>query len=66
MSASNQHLPVFGGPEKRAYVRTMDVVEAIVSVPTDSLDAPLTPIPLKVSVIQMTAAQIEATGFKLK
>ena len=23
MSASNQHLPVFGGPEKRAYVRTM-------------------------------------------
>jgi peptidyl-prolyl cis-trans isomerase B (cyclophilin B) len=47
-------------------IQGMDVVEAIVSVPTDSTDAPLTPIPLKVSVIQMSAAQIEATGFKLK
>ena len=46
-------------------IKGMDVVEAIVSVPTDSTDTPLTPIPLTVSVIQMTAAQIEATGFKL-
>lgn len=45
-------------------IKGMDVVEAIVSVPTDSTDAPLTPIPLTVSVVQMTAAQIEATGFK--
>ncbi len=47
-------------------IRGMDVVEAIVSVPTDSTDAPLIPIPLTVSVVQMSAAQIEATGFKIK
>jgi peptidyl-prolyl cis-trans isomerase B (cyclophilin B) len=47
-------------------IKGMDVVEAIVSVPTDSTDTPLTPIPLTVSVVQMTAAQIEATGFKMK
>ena len=32
-------------------IKGMDVVEAIVSVPTDSSDAPLTPIPLHVDVI---------------
>ena len=47
-------------------IKGMDVAEAIVSVKTDSLDAPLVPIPLTVSVVQMTAEQIEATGFKLK
>lgn len=44
----------------------MDVVERIVSVPTDSSDAPLTPIPLKVDVIQVTAAQLEAYGYHVK
>ena len=47
-------------------IKGMDVVEAIVSVPTDSTDTPLVPIPLKIDVIQMNAQQIEATGFKLK
>jgi len=40
----------------------MDVVEAIVATPRDSLDEPLTPIPLKVDVIEMTAAQLSAYG----
>ena len=47
-------------------IKGMDVVEAIVSVKTDSLDAPLVPIPITVDVIGMSAQQIEATGFKLK
>jgi peptidyl-prolyl cis-trans isomerase B (cyclophilin B) len=40
----------------------MDVVEAIVSVPTDSTDTPRQPIRLHVDVIQMTAAQLERYG----
>lgn len=47
-------------------IKGMDVVEAIVSVPTDSTDAPLVPIPLKVDVVEMTAAQLEGYGFKVK
>ena len=47
-------------------IKGMDVAEAIVSVPTDSTDAPLVPIPLHVNVIQMTSTQIEATGFTIK
>jgi peptidyl-prolyl cis-trans isomerase B (cyclophilin B) len=47
-------------------IKGMDVVEAIVSVKTDSLDAPLVPIPITVDVIEMSAQQIEATGFMLK
>jgi len=42
----------------------MDVVETIVSVLTDSNDAPLVPIPLTVTVIEMTAAQLEELGFQ--
>ena len=45
-------------------IKGMDVVETIVSVPTDSTDAPLVPIPLTVSVIEMTAAQLEELGFQ--
>jgi peptidyl-prolyl cis-trans isomerase B (cyclophilin B) len=41
----------------------MDVVEAIVSVPTDSTDTPLTPIPLTVDVLQMTREQLLDCGF---
>jgi peptidyl-prolyl cis-trans isomerase B (cyclophilin B) len=44
----------------------MEVVEAIVSVPTDSLDAPLEPIPLHVDVVQMTAAELSGYGVKVK
>jgi len=43
-------------------IKGMDVVEAIVATPTDSLDAPLDPIPLKVDVIQMTKAQLAEYG----
>lgn len=44
-------------------VKGMDVVEAIVSTPTDSLDAPLVPIPLKVDVIQLSGDSLKALGF---
>jgi len=44
-------------------IKGMDVVEAIVSVPTDSTDAPLVPIPLKIDVIEMTSAQLATYGF---
>ncbi len=40
----------------------MDVVEKIVSVPRDSTDTPLQPIPLRVDVIQMTPAQLQKNG----
>jgi cyclophilin family peptidyl-prolyl cis-trans isomerase len=42
----------------------MDVVEAIVSVPTDSADAPLKPIPLHVDVVRMSAAELAKYQFK--
>ena len=47
-------------------IKGMDVVEAIVSVPTDSADAPLVPIPLQVDVVEMTAAQLGGYGIKVK
>jgi len=47
-------------------IKGMDVVETIVSVPTDSSDAPLTPIPLKVDVIQLTPAQLESYGYHVQ
>lgn len=47
-------------------IKGMDVVETIVSVPTDSLDAPLVPIPLHVDVVEMTAAQLAGYGFQVK
>lgn len=42
----------------------MDVVEKIVSVPKDSTDQPLTPIPLHIDVIEMTAAELARDGFR--
>jgi cyclophilin family peptidyl-prolyl cis-trans isomerase len=42
----------------------MDVVEAIVSVPKDSTDTPLTPIRLHIDVIEMTAEQLGQYGIK--
>jgi peptidyl-prolyl cis-trans isomerase B (cyclophilin B) len=41
----------------------MDVVDAIVAVKTDSTDTPLTPIPLDVNVIELTAAQLKELGW---
>jgi peptidyl-prolyl cis-trans isomerase B (cyclophilin B) len=47
-------------------IKGMDVVEAIVSVPTDSADAPLVPIPLHIDVVEMTKAQLGDYGFTVK
>jgi peptidyl-prolyl cis-trans isomerase B (cyclophilin B) len=47
-------------------IKGMDVVEAIVSVPTDSLDAPQAPITLQVDVVEMTGAQLAGYGFPVK
>lgn len=44
-------------------MKGMDLIDEIVKVETDSLDAPLTPITLDVNVIEMTSAEIEALGF---
>ena len=44
-------------------IQGMDVVETIVSVPTDSSDAPLVPIGIRVDVIEMTAAQLKEHGY---
>lgn len=43
-------------------IQGMEVVEAIVHVPRDSTDQPLTPIRLHVDVVQMTAAELAAFG----
>ncbi len=44
----------------------MDVVEAIAAVKTDSTDAPLTPIKLDVNVVNLTADELKALGWKVK
>jgi peptidyl-prolyl cis-trans isomerase B (cyclophilin B) len=44
-------------------IKGMDVVEAIVSVPTDSNDQPLKPIPLHIDVIQLSKEDLEKYGF---
>jgi peptidyl-prolyl cis-trans isomerase B (cyclophilin B) len=51
------HYTVYG-----QVIKGMDVVEAIVSQPTDSTNKPVTPIPLHIDVITMTPAEIRATG----
>ena len=43
-------------------IKGMDVVEAIVSVPTDSNDQPLKPIPLHIDVIQLSKEDLEKYG----
>lgn len=43
----------------------MDVVDQIVAVETDESDEPLVTIDLDVNIIEMTRAEIEATGFTL-
>jgi peptidyl-prolyl cis-trans isomerase B (cyclophilin B) len=43
----------------------MEVVDAIVSVKTDSLDSPLTAIQLDVNIIQLTKSQLKSSGFDI-
>ncbi len=43
----------------------MDVIDAMVMVPKDSLDEPFNKIKLDVNVIKMTKKDIEAKGFKV-
>ncbi|HRG79748.1 MAG TPA: peptidylprolyl isomerase, partial [Cyclobacteriaceae bacterium] len=43
----------------------MDVIDAIVSVPTDSIDEPLSKIMLDVNIIKMTKKDIESNRFKV-
>lgn len=47
-------------------IKGMDVVETIVSVPTDSTDAPLVPIRLHVDIVEMTSAQLAGYGITVK
>jgi len=54
----DDHYTVYG-----QVFKGMDVVEAIVSQPTDSTNKPLTPIPLHVDVITMSADSIARYGF---
>jgi peptidyl-prolyl cis-trans isomerase B (cyclophilin B) len=54
----DNHYTVYG-----KVIRGMDVVEAIVSVPTDSTNQPLRPIKLHVDVITMTADQLRGYGY---
>ncbi|MDH4131486.1 MAG: peptidylprolyl isomerase [Gemmatimonadota bacterium] len=44
-------------------IKGMDVVEKIVSEPTDSSDAPRTPIPIRVDVISLSREELAAYGF---
>ena len=50
--------PVYG-----QVIKGMDVVEAIVSVPTDSTDQPLKPIGLKIDVIYLSKEDLQKYGF---
>jgi peptidyl-prolyl cis-trans isomerase B (cyclophilin B) len=43
----------------------MEVVDAIVSVPTDSIDEPITKIMMDVNIIKMTKREIQDTGFRI-
>ena len=43
-------------------IKGMDVVEAIVSVPKDSTDTPLTPIRLHVDVVEMSGKELRRYG----
>jgi len=57
----DDHYTVYG-----QVFKGMDVVEKIVSEPKDSTNKPYTAIPLHIDVVDMTAAQLEADGYKVK
>jgi peptidyl-prolyl cis-trans isomerase B (cyclophilin B) len=44
----------------------MDLIDAIVAVPTDKKDAPIKPIKLDINIIQMTRDELVAQGLTLK
>ena len=44
----------------------MEVIDAIVNVKTDSLNAPLVPIKLDVNIIELTSKQLKEKGYTLK
>lgn len=46
-------------------IKGMDLVDQMVKTETDSLDAPLEPIPLDVKVVEMTAKEIEELGWDI-
>lgn len=46
-------------------IKGMDLIDEIVKVETDSLNQPIQPIPLDVNIVEMTEAEINATGFEL-
>lgn len=46
-------------------IKGMDVVEQIVKLPTDSLNQPIDQVPLRISMIERTRSEINATGFDL-
>ena len=43
----------------------LEVLEAIANVTTDTLDTPLQPITLKVSVLSMTEAELKVQGYTI-
>ena len=47
-------------------LKGMDIVDNIVNVPTDSLDAPFTQIPLDVNIIYMNTAELDALGYSIE
>jgi peptidyl-prolyl cis-trans isomerase B (cyclophilin B) len=44
-------------------IKGMDVIDAIVSVQTDSMNAPLTPIPINVNIIRLSEKELRLLGF---
>ncbi|MBD0850528.1 peptidylprolyl isomerase [Maribacter arenosus] len=40
-------------------IKGMEVVDAIVNSPRDSMDAPLTPIPMDIDIVRMNAAELQ-------
>ena len=46
-------------------IQGMDLIDQIVKVETDSINQPLQSIPLDVNIVEMTEAEILATGFEI-
>jgi peptidyl-prolyl cis-trans isomerase B (cyclophilin B) len=57
----DNHYTVYG-----QVFKGMEVIDAIVSVPTDSTDMPLTPIKLDVNVIRVSAKELKDLGYAVK
>lgn len=57
----DHHYTVFG-----QVFKGMDIVDRIVAVPVDSLDAPLTPVTLDVNIVELNETALRENGFKGK